>query len=455
MAAITVKHQAASAEQIGNIRLCCQIGTSMGATPAQLAGAVATMIQESTAVNMRGGDRDSAGLFQQRPSCGWGSYAQVTDPNYAIRKFMEPYLNYCKKGMSVLIASDKVQGSAYPSAPGQWLSESQQDVSIIMGSQDFGDVTSLGATSLDSTTRTLPYEFSRGSADGTKESSWDCMGRLAQEVAWDRFLRRGELWFVSEDWLKTQAPRFVFTSTTPGVLSIKFEADARRNAAEATVTALARRWAAAPGDMCKILGQGPGDGLWLVSGVRRTLGDPSTEISLKRPAPMLLEPANSTTSQTTVGGLNADGLSPGAIGGAAVGGSATAQKIYNAAKAMSDMNIPYRITQRQLVARPPSADCSSSCSWALMQAGIPLPAGVGPGGWAPVSGQFESWGLAGKGQWVTIWCSGEHIWLQFTGGVGPAWRFDTSAHGSGGSGPHLRFTSRSVSGFIPRHWEGT
>ena len=177
--------------------------------------------------------------------------------------------------------------------------ESRQNVGIIMGSQDFGDTMSMGSIGLDSKTRTLPYEFSRGTADGPPESSWDCMGRLAQEVTWDRFMRRGELWFVSEDWLKTQAPRFIFATNTQGVLSITFEADARRNASEATVSVLARRWEAAPGDVVKIVGEGPGDGLWLVSGVRRTLNDPKTEISLKRAAKMGLEPANETSSQTT------------------------------------------------------------------------------------------------------------------------------------------------------------
>lgn len=430
----------------------------MGASAIQIAGAIATMIQESAAVNIRGGDRDSAGLFQQRPSCGWGTYAQVTDPNYSIRKFMEPYLNYCRKGMDPIRASNAVQRSAYPTAPAAWLGESQQNVSIIMGSQDFGDTTSMGLSGtigMDSTTRIVPYEFSRGTADAP-ENSWDCMGRLASEVKWDRFLRRGELWFVSEEWLSRQAPRFIFASNTQGILSITFEADARRNASEATVRALARRWDAAPGDVVKVVGEGPGDGLWLVAGIRRTLSDPVTEMTLKRPAPTALEPANQTTTKTTmVGGLATDMLSPSAIGGGATGGGATAQKIYNAAKAMSDFNIPYSQSQRNLIARPPSADCSSSCSWALLQAGVPLPGGVGAGGWAPVSGQFENWGVAGKGQWVTIWCNAGHIWMQFTGGVGAAWRFDTSTYGSGGSGPHIRFTSRPTSGFIPRHWQGT
>ena len=50
--------------------------------------AVATAIQESGLRNLDHGDRDSLGLFQQRPSQGWGSPAQVLDPAYATRQFL-------------------------------------------------------------------------------------------------------------------------------------------------------------------------------------------------------------------------------------------------------------------------------------------------------------------------------------------------------------------------------
>jgi hypothetical protein len=44
-------------------------------------------MQESTLRNLPYGDRDSLGLFQQRPSAGWGSAAQVQDPVYAAQAF--------------------------------------------------------------------------------------------------------------------------------------------------------------------------------------------------------------------------------------------------------------------------------------------------------------------------------------------------------------------------------
>ena len=456
MATVTVKGAAASAAQVANIRLLCQMAKTMGATAEQIAGALATMMQESTCVNMQGGNRDSAGLFQQRPSCGWGSYAQVTTPSYAIGKFLTPYLNYCKKGMDPITASDKVQGSAYPTAPARWLAESRKDVQVVMGSGDFGDVTSLGGGfGLDSTTRVMPYKFSRGNAD-QKETSWDCMGRLAQEVSWDRFMRAGVLWFVSEDWLARQTPRFVFSEGARGVLSITHDADARQPAAEATVSAVTDRWSVLPGDVARVTGEGSSaDGLWLVYSTHRSIYNPTTDIALKRPVPKQDEPANQTQSTTVaVGGVTADRLGSSQIGGGASAGPAAAQAVYNAAGAMDAMKIPYSQAQRNLVARPSSADCSSSCSWVLLSAGLPLPGGVRAGQWAPVSGAFESWGAAGPGRWFTVMCSAEHIWIRFTG-CGPAWRFDTSPWGCGDpDGPRLRYCARSLAGFTQRHWPG-
>ena len=121
---LTVKHVPATAGQIANLKLLVQLAKGMGANTSQIAAAMATMIQESTAVNMSGGDRDSAGLFQQRPSMGWGTYAQVTNPTYAINKFLSKYMPLVKQGMGLFEASDRVQGSAFPAAPRQWYDES-------------------------------------------------------------------------------------------------------------------------------------------------------------------------------------------------------------------------------------------------------------------------------------------------------------------------------------------
>lgn len=79
--------------------------------------ALATAYQESGLRNLAHGDRDSLGLFQQRPSQGWGTATQVRDPHYAAGKFYDALVkvkNY--QTLAVTVAADRVQRSAFPNA---------------------------------------------------------------------------------------------------------------------------------------------------------------------------------------------------------------------------------------------------------------------------------------------------------------------------------------------------
>ncbi|WP_350281538.1 hypothetical protein [Kribbella sp. HUAS MG21] len=79
--------------------------------------ALATAYQESGLRNLAHGDRDSLGLFQQRPSQGWGTPQQVRDPHYAAGKFYDALVkirNY--QSLEITVAADRVQRSAFPNA---------------------------------------------------------------------------------------------------------------------------------------------------------------------------------------------------------------------------------------------------------------------------------------------------------------------------------------------------
>lgn len=79
--------------------------------------ALATAMQESKLYNLEGGDRDSIGLFQQRPSQGWGTAKQIADPVYATNAFydaLEKLGNW--DTVTVAEAAQAVQHSAYPDA---------------------------------------------------------------------------------------------------------------------------------------------------------------------------------------------------------------------------------------------------------------------------------------------------------------------------------------------------
>lgn len=77
-----------SPEQTANAATITSVGVGVRGLPQQAAHiAVTTAIQESKLRNLNSGDRDSLGLFQQRPSQGWGTEEQVTDPVYASGEF--------------------------------------------------------------------------------------------------------------------------------------------------------------------------------------------------------------------------------------------------------------------------------------------------------------------------------------------------------------------------------
>jgi hypothetical protein len=87
--------------------------------------AVATSMQESTLLNLNYGDRDSLGLFQQRPSCGWGTASQIQHPAYAADAFLNALHGYQVRNpdwahQPLWQAAQGVQGSAFPSAYAKW-----------------------------------------------------------------------------------------------------------------------------------------------------------------------------------------------------------------------------------------------------------------------------------------------------------------------------------------------
>ncbi|MGC1211914.1 MAG: hypothetical protein WA890_11700 [Micromonospora sp.] len=86
---------------------------------------VATSLQESKLYNLGHlgayNDHDSQGLFQQRPSSGWGSPEQVTDPDYAAKAFFTGLKNVGGwQDLPLSTAAQTVQVSAFPFAYAQW-----------------------------------------------------------------------------------------------------------------------------------------------------------------------------------------------------------------------------------------------------------------------------------------------------------------------------------------------
>ena len=97
------------------------VGLSRGIPERGRIIAIATAYQESSLRNRQNGDRDSVGLFQQRPSQGWGSKDEILDPIYASGRFYDALLEVDGwPDLPLTQAAQKVQQSAYPDAYAKW-----------------------------------------------------------------------------------------------------------------------------------------------------------------------------------------------------------------------------------------------------------------------------------------------------------------------------------------------
>jgi hypothetical protein len=113
------------ATQMANAATITAVGVRRKMPERAVVIALAAALQESKLENIEHGDRDSLGLFQQRPSQGWGTAEQVQDPRYASDKFytaLRKVKNW--KKMRVTDAAQRVQRSAYPHAYEKWADES-------------------------------------------------------------------------------------------------------------------------------------------------------------------------------------------------------------------------------------------------------------------------------------------------------------------------------------------
>ena len=115
-----------------NAQTIVSVGRSLGVPDYGIVVALAAAAQESGLVNLNYGDRDSVGLFQQRPSAGWGTITQLTTPSYAAKLFFGGPSNPNRgktrglldiagwQSMTVTQAAQAVQISGSPNAYAKW-----------------------------------------------------------------------------------------------------------------------------------------------------------------------------------------------------------------------------------------------------------------------------------------------------------------------------------------------
>ncbi|WP_194909749.1 C40 family peptidase [Catenulispora rubra] len=126
-----------SGAQLANAQIIAQVGLNMGVPTPGEAIAIATALQESSLQNLNYGDRDSLGLFQQRPSQGWGSPAQILTPTYAAQQFYSRLLQVPGwRSMSTTDAAQAVQRSSFPDAYAKWEDEAQALAAAFTGGRN-------------------------------------------------------------------------------------------------------------------------------------------------------------------------------------------------------------------------------------------------------------------------------------------------------------------------------
>ena len=137
---------AVSLEQAHYASIIAGLSVKRGLPPRAASIALATAYQESGIRNLDYGDRDSVGLFQQRPSQGWGSEKQLMDPHYATGKFYDALLKIPNwRTRDITKVAQAVQISGHPEAYREHEADARTLASTLTGE------TPAGFTCLDRT----------------------------------------------------------------------------------------------------------------------------------------------------------------------------------------------------------------------------------------------------------------------------------------------------------------
>ena len=114
-------HYQLDVAQAENATTIAGVGKRLGMPDHAVTVALAAALQESKLNNLSYGDRDSLGLFQQRPSQGWGTPAQIMLPRYSAKAFFDALRHVADwQTMSVTDAAQAVQHSDAPQAYASW-----------------------------------------------------------------------------------------------------------------------------------------------------------------------------------------------------------------------------------------------------------------------------------------------------------------------------------------------
>lgn len=310
---ITIGGTPASSSQVDNCNAVIKAAIAYGnshsdskfprTTTAECVMCIMTILAESKAVNLPGGDADSEGLFQQRPSQGWTG---LTNRVLATQQFMQHLRvieeNSAYNGTSLQMLIQTVQrsnvkdGSNYAAYEG----DAKAIVSAFLGSSQEGGLSAAGLgpnePDLAGTASGKPMTFHRGEKH-TPEDSWTAMQRIAKQVNYRCFVVGDILYFVGDKRLLASESRLSINAGTIGVSDVSFDIDAGKRTSEVDVVIDVKAWSIPPGSVVTLTSLGPANGDWIVDTVSADGKKTSwLTVKLTRPKVPLVEAGNDSSA---------------------------------------------------------------------------------------------------------------------------------------------------------------
>lgn len=437
-AQVLVKGVTPNAKQLINLNIALSLAAQLGASYLATQALIEALIQESDVMNLSTGSGTSTGILQFEASTAASLGIDPMDVTACVTAFLTKHY-YTQPGVKYSVdpelpagaiqtaalnptfsaaqVAQATQGSAFPSAYGQWATEAANIMKA--GGALSGTVAGaiVGVSDVS--------QLTRGTADNPDESSWACIQRLAEQVNWSAFSNGDTLYYMDGPTMAAQKPAVylsldstgtVWTATNPtdgdiasDVISnltftfdntaFIYQTDQLRSGKIQKASRIATPQTPSQIQMdmiCGILDYRAGDvfvfqdagiinGRWIVEdATRNCLSDIFTQFTLGPPTAPDLEPQATSTGaslsgNTGVGGTGGAVAANGQITAAAAGtgeGVAQAAEIALASKSEYQYTevLAIRNNNGTLFGPPPrTMDCSSFATLCYKAAGLPDP----------------------------------------------------------------------------------
>jgi cell wall-associated NlpC family hydrolase len=171
-----------SSQQSANAAIVVAVAEQAGAGTTGAVDAVDAAFTESRLINVPGGDRDSLGLFQQRPSEGWGTPSQILDPIYAATQFVDHLMRLPGwQSLAPAAAAQAVERSAFPERYQEWVQPASQ---LVAGLSGTGACTNADAATSAAVELPGGYRLPDGTAPPAGTAIGFALGQLGKPYIW-------------------------------------------------------------------------------------------------------------------------------------------------------------------------------------------------------------------------------------------------------------------------------